>query len=78
MPASVVTGVGFAGIILLAVLSAIILHWGFLAGGKGKRLPLPPGPRGLPILGNYFDLPNGEKDWLTYTKWGEKYGQYYN
>ncbi|KAF9036068.1 cytochrome P450 [Hymenopellis radicata] len=35
--------------------------------------PLPPGPPGLPILGNIFDMPS-DKDWLTYAKWGELYG----
>ncbi|KAF8625149.1 hypothetical protein AX17_006927 [Amanita inopinata Kibby_2008] len=34
---------------------------------------LPPGPRGLPIVGNAADMPT-EKDWLTYTKWGQKWG----
>lgn len=35
--------------------------------------PLPPGPPGLPIVGNIFDMPS-DKDWLTYAKWGELYG----
>jgi hypothetical protein len=76
MSASVMTHVGLVEIILLAVLSAVILCWWAQAGSKGKQLPLPPGPPALPILGNYFDLPNGEKDWLTYRAWGEKYGEY--
>jgi len=76
MSASVMTHVGLVEIILLAVLSAVILCWWAQVGSKGKQLPLPPGPPALPILGNYFDLPNGEKDWLTYRAWGEKYGEY--
>ncbi|KAJ3575538.1 hypothetical protein NP233_g1042 [Leucocoprinus birnbaumii] len=42
---------------------------------KQQRLPapLPPGPRGLPIIGNAADMPT-QKDWLTYAEWGRKYG----
>ncbi|KAH7903774.1 cytochrome P450 [Hygrophoropsis aurantiaca] len=36
-------------------------------------LPYPPGPRGLPVLGNLFDI-NMSKPWLTYTAWRKKYG----
>ncbi len=35
--------------------------------------PLPPGPKGIPLIGNLLDLPS-EKEWLTFAKWGEKYG----
>ncbi|KAK0185226.1 cytochrome P450, partial [Armillaria mellea] len=35
--------------------------------------PFPPGPKGLPVIGNLFDMPT-EKEWLTFAKWGEKYG----
>lgn len=40
---------------------------------KSKLLPLPPGPKGLPVLGNILDIPI-EQEWLTYTDWGKKYG----
>ncbi|KAI0051317.1 cytochrome P450 [Auriscalpium vulgare] len=33
---------------------------------------LPPGPRGLPILGNALDL--RDKQWLAFTKWKKQYG----
>ena len=40
---------------------------------KARKPPLPPGPKGLPLVGNILDMPS-EKDWLTFAKWGETYG----
>jgi len=37
------------------------------------RLPLPPGPKGIPIIGNLRDIPSGQA-WITYTQWKEQYG----
>jgi len=33
---------------------------------------LPPGPSGLPLLGNLFELK--EKQWLTFARWKNTYG----
>ncbi|KAK0479598.1 cytochrome P450 [Armillaria novae-zelandiae] len=44
-----------------------------LAGLILATAPSPPGPRGLPLIGNLLDMPS-EKEWLTFAKWGEKYG----
>jgi hypothetical protein len=35
---------------------------------------LPPGPRGYPIIGNLFEL--GEGQWLRFTELQKQYGQF--
>jgi hypothetical protein len=42
---------------------------------KKSPAPYPPGPRGWPLIGNIFDMPH-IKPWLTFTEWGQKYGEY--
>ncbi|KAJ3787492.1 cytochrome P450 [Lentinula aff. detonsa] len=39
-----------------------------------RALPLPPGPRGWPIIGNLLDVP-AKEEWFTFAKWGETYGK---
>ncbi|KAK7678454.1 hypothetical protein QCA50_018514 [Cerrena zonata] len=37
------------------------------------KLPLPPGPRGYPIIGNMLDVPS-VMPWKTFRKWSKIYG----
>ena len=39
-----------------------------------KRLPLPPGPKGYPLIGSLFDMPL-VKPWLVYDEWRKTYGK---
>ncbi|KAJ6507474.1 cytochrome P450 [Mycena vulgaris] len=40
---------------------------------RRTRTPLPPGPRGYPLIGNIFDMPE-RHSWKAFAKWGEQYG----
>ncbi|KAG2117033.1 cytochrome P450 [Suillus discolor] len=40
---------------------------------KKNPAPYPPGPQGWPLIGNILDMPR-VKPWLTFTEWGQKYG----
>jgi hypothetical protein len=42
--------------------------------GNPNGLPLPPGPRGYPLIGNLFDMP-AHKAWVVYDEWRKTYGK---
>jgi hypothetical protein len=55
--------VGFSGLTLVVLRAQ---------AGK-RRLPYPPGPKRLPVVGNLFSMPSQE-EWITYKKWSEESG----
>lgn len=40
-----------------------------------STLPLPPGPKRLPLIGNLLDMPNGF-EWVTYERWARQFSKY--
>lgn len=55
------------------VLPIILISFVFRIRRAKASLPLPPGPKGLPLLRNIFDIPR-TLEHLTYAEWGRKYG----
>ena len=61
---------------ILAALFFILLSRQLIKSSSGnpKGLPLPPGPKGYPLIGSVFDMPI-DKPWLVYDEWFKKYGK---
>ncbi|KIJ25389.1 hypothetical protein M422DRAFT_273670 [Sphaerobolus stellatus SS14] len=59
-----------AAIITSFFLKGLLKGLGFL---KPARPPLPPGPKGWPLIGNYLDIPK-TKEWLNLDKWFKEHG----
>lgn len=52
----------------------VILCWNKkTSAGNPFKLPFPPGSKGLPIIGNVFDMPSSQ-EWQKATEWNDVYG----
>lgn len=59
-----------AGLLLSCVVAVLVSRF----ATKRSRYPLPPGPQGLPFLGNALQMPTSH-EWLTFAAWGKAFGQ---
>lgn len=60
------------GLVLLGIGLYLIQKLFF---GQRSQLPLPPGPKGLPIIGNLKDMPaKGQLEWKHWIKHKDIYG----
>lgn len=57
-----------ATVVFTFVLSKVIAK-------KPSNTPLPPGPKGLPFIGNVADMPR-EHEWKKYAEWGRQFGMF--
>ncbi|KAJ3846863.1 cytochrome P450 [Lentinula lateritia] len=60
-----------SGLVVVSTLVAILFIRNYRIRGS-SQLPLPPGPKKLPLLGNIFDMPS-TFHWIPFSKWAEQY-----
>ncbi|THU98501.1 cytochrome P450 [Dendrothele bispora CBS 962.96] len=63
----------YSTLLLGAGFTALVLVYLSQQGKRKSPAPLPPGPKGLPLLGNVADLPQTQP-WVTFAEFGRKYG----
>ena len=60
---------GDVGVLLLAAALCVLID----SSKRRCRPPYPPGPKGIPVLGNLFDFPKKD-EWVTYDRWSKEFG----
>ena len=63
----------FTALAIGAVVALLLLHRLRRILYPLLTLPLPPGPKGLPIIGNLLDVPT-MSPWKTFHEWSKLYG----
>ena len=56
------------------ILTAAGLYISYRLYRRTNTLPLPPGPKGIPLIGNVLDMPKSHA-WKTFAQWGDIYGE---
>jgi hypothetical protein len=62
-----------------AISATVVLIFLYLKRKNARsfsHLPLPPGPKGLPVIGNLRDMPTSF-EWKTYHKWSKELGMFW-
>ncbi|KAF8891410.1 cytochrome P450 [Infundibulicybe gibba] len=58
---------------LITIAASLVFYAYFSTTLVNTGRKLPPGPRGLPFIGNTFSMPTNEQ-WSTYAGWGHTFG----
>ncbi|PFH48216.1 hypothetical protein AMATHDRAFT_76851 [Amanita thiersii Skay4041] len=59
-----------------AAITTCLIVGGAIAASS-RKTPLPPGPKGWPVIGNLFDMPKG-KQWIGFAELAKRWGDIYS
>jgi len=59
----------------VALLAAVVVYRRLKHWGRSRSFPLPPGPKGYPIIGNVLDIPRGVPLWEGILSLGRQHGE---
>ena len=62
-------------LVIFLNLGLILLVYFYSKTKHRSSLPLPPGPKKLPLLGILLDIPTSY-EWLKYAEWGKKFSRF--
>ncbi|KAF8898066.1 cytochrome P450 [Gymnopilus junonius] len=60
-----------SSVLAAAAIGGLVFYYALSSKKRSKHLP--PGPRGLPIIGNVLQMPV-EMPWMAFSEWGKTYG----
>jgi hypothetical protein len=66
-----ISPLGVASLVIVASLLLLVYR-----RRRNSRLPYPPGPKGYPLVGNVFDVPQGVPLWKAAMSIGGDYGEH--